>query len=589
MADKFQLKALITGVDKLTPVLGDVRRKVAGFRKELVSSGLGNIDIMDIAKGGAFAYPFVKGIKEAINFESAMSDVRKVVDFETPAQFQQMGDDITKMSYRLPMLAKEISAIFAAGGQAGFAREELAGFAEDAVKMGIAFDQTADQSGEMMAKWRTSFKLTQAGVVDLADKINYLSNNGPASAQQISSIVTAIGPLGKVAGLASSQIAAMGATLAGVGVKEEVAGTGMKNFMLTLTAGAAATKQQRQMFAALRMDSKQVAAAMQKDAQGTIIKVLTAISKVDKAQQASVLTTMFGRESIGAIAPMLTNLDLLKKNFEMAGDAAATAGSMEKEYAARADTTANSLVLLQNRALGLAKAVGNVFTPGIREGAAAFGPIIEQTAEFVKANPWVIKGLVGAAVGFAALRIGVLGLTVALKVMNAVTAMSPLGLLVRGIALGAGLIIANWSDVGPWFGKQWDRITGVVSAGYDMFLATAGFNPLAMIIKNWEPIVAWFSGLWERIRPYVDPIINGAAAVGKRLGLVSDTAQASTGVGYENLVQQTASTRSRIEGDMTVRFEGAPPGMRVEPAETNQPGLSITPRVGYRSLAMGGA
>lgn len=63
--------------------------------------------------------------------------------------------------------------------------------------MGIAFDQTADQSGEMMAKWRTSFKLTQPEVVALADKINYLSNTGPASAQQISDIVTRIGPLGR--------------------------------------------------------------------------------------------------------------------------------------------------------------------------------------------------------------------------------------------------------------------------------------------------------------------------------------------------------------------------------------------------------
>ncbi|PMZ30233.1 phage tail tape measure protein, partial [Pseudomonas sp. GW247-3R2A] len=83
---------------------------------------------------------------------------------------------------------------------------ELKQFAEDAVKMGIAFDQTADQSGDMMAKWRTSFKMTQPEVVTLADKINYLSNIGPSSAAQISDIVTRIGSLGGIAGLSAGQV-----------------------------------------------------------------------------------------------------------------------------------------------------------------------------------------------------------------------------------------------------------------------------------------------------------------------------------------------------------------------------------------------
>jgi hypothetical protein len=41
MADKFQLKALITGVDKLSPTLAGIRKNVASFRKQLTSSSLG--------------------------------------------------------------------------------------------------------------------------------------------------------------------------------------------------------------------------------------------------------------------------------------------------------------------------------------------------------------------------------------------------------------------------------------------------------------------------------------------------------------------------------------------------------------------
>lgn len=345
-----------------------------------------------LADCGAFAAPFIAGAKAAIEFESAMADVRKVVDFDSPAQFKQMGDDVIRMSTRLPMAAKDIAAIVAAGGQAGLARGELTRFAEDAVKMGVAFDSTAEESGAMMAKWRTSFRLTQDQVVGLADKINYLSNNGPASAKQIASIVTRIGPLGEVAGLASGQIAAMGATLAGMGVQEEVAATGMKNFMLTLTSGASATKQQQQVFKALRMDAKKVAVDMQKDAQGTIVRILTAISKVDKTKQASVLQTLFGRESIGAIAPMLNNLDLLKKNFANVGDETKYAGSMSKEYEARAATTANNIQLLQNRVVAAGNAIGSILLPPINGFIGAVGPMIDQIAVLIQANPWLVKG-----------------------------------------------------------------------------------------------------------------------------------------------------------------------------------------------------
>src|SRR5579864_4451203 len=143
MTDKFQLKALISGVDKLSPVLTGIRHNVAKFRKQLKTSGLGErLSFGELMTGGALAAPFIAGAKAAIRFESAMAEVRKTVDFETPQQFQQMRDDILDASTHLPMAAEGIATIAAAGGQAGIARQELKGFSADAVKMGIAFDQT---------------------------------------------------------------------------------------------------------------------------------------------------------------------------------------------------------------------------------------------------------------------------------------------------------------------------------------------------------------------------------------------------------------------------------------------------------------
>lgn len=608
MADKFQLKALITGVDKLSPTLTGIRKRVAGFRKQMESSGLGNIGFADIVKGGAFAAPFITGVQEAIKFESAMADVRKVVNFDTPEQFKQMGDDVRKMSEALPMSAEGIAKIVAAGGQASIPRAELKAFAEDAVKMGIAFDQTAEQSGEMMAKWRTSFKLTQPEVVALADKINYLSNTGPASAQQISDIVTRIGPLGEIAGLASGQIAAMGATLAGVGVPSEVAATGMKNFMLALTKGSAATKAQKDAFKSLRLDTKKLAEGMQKDAQGTMLDVLKSISDVDKTKQAGILTQIFGTESVTAISPMLTNLDLLRRNFKNAGDEAQYTGSMQSEYTSRAATTANAIQLLTNRLVSAGISLGNIFLPPLNEAIATLGPMISMVGDLAAANPWLVKGLLGAAIGFSVLRLAVMAATVATKIFSSVVGMSPVGLIVRGIALAAGLLIANWSTVAPYFAAVWERIGGPLTALWELFKTFVSYTPLGQIIANWDPIVTWFKSMYERIKPYLEPLMQMGEWVGGKLGIVTTGGGSGSGssplVNYNGaamgpsplvssggqspgqslLMQAQANTKTQLEGGMVMRFENAPPGFRVDPGTSNQPGLSITPKVGYRSL-----
>ncbi len=549
MADKFQLKALITGVDKLSPMLGTIRKNAMGLRKQLNSSGLGKITFMDAVQGGAMAAPFVMGVKAAIGFESAMADVKKVVNFNTPQQFKDMSQDVRNLSKELPMSAEGIAAIVAAGGQSGIAREELNAFAQDAVKMGIAFDTTAEESGSMMAKWRTAFKLNQTEVVVLADKINELGNTGAASVGQISKIVTAIGPLGEIAGLNAGQIAAMASSLAGVGIAEDVAATGMKNFALTLTAGTAATKSQKQALKALRLDSAAIAKGMSVDSEGTINKVLKSIAKVEKSKQAAVLTQLFGKESVGAIAPLLTNMDTLQKNFALVNDEQKYGGSMQKEYASRSATTANALQLMQNRVTDLGISVGSALLPPLNEFLAVVGPIISQVSDLAAANPVLIQTLIGAAVGFTSLRLVTLSATVAMGLMNAVATMSPIGLVVRGIAIAAGLLMANWSTVAPYFQAIWEKIQGpamvlwawiknafsytplaqvienwgplteffaatwelvkALSVPFFDFMESAfDFSPLGLIIKHWAPITAWFQGLWETIKPIIEPILK---------------------------------------------------------------------------------
>ncbi|HCX4700506.1 TPA: phage tail tape measure protein [Escherichia coli] len=586
---EFELKALITGVDKLSPALSSMQKKIKGFQKGIKSSGLADFSMGDLIGGGAFAAPFIAGAKAAIDFESQMADVRKVVDFDTPKQFAEMSEDILKMSDRLPMAANDIAKLVAAGGQAGIAREDLKQFAEDALKMGVAFDQSADQSGEMMAKWRTSFKMTQGEVVSLADKINDLSNNGAANAQQISDIVTRIGPLGSIAGVASGQIAALGATMAGVGVEQEVAATGIKNFMIALTAGKSATKQQQAGMKALGLSSTKLAASMQKDAQGTMITVLEQISKLDKTRQVAAFNVLFGKESMGAIAPLLANLDLLKMNFARVGDATKYSGSMQKEYEARAATTANQLQLLRNQATHAGVALGNALLPQINASAAGLMPLIQKATDFVSRNPAMVRALLGAAAGFVALRVAVAGASMALKIMSFVASASPIGLIIRGIALAAGVLIANWDVVGPFFKEMWGSIKPYFEAGWELFKTVFAWTPMGMIINNWGPVVQWFQDMWAKLKPIIEWFTDGASSVATVPSPYGAGGYGMYGSGtpYQEYNPYTINkTQKSPEATVTVDFKNAPPSMVVSGTKTS--GIDVNHDVGYTRIGRTG-
>ncbi|EPL0491306.1 phage tail tape measure protein [Citrobacter koseri] len=458
MADSFQLKAIITAVDQLSGPLKGMQRELKGFQKEMAGLALGAA-----AAGTAILASLAMPVNSAIGFESKMADIRKVVDgLDDKKAFAQMSDDILTLSTRLPMAAEGIAEIVAAGGQSGIARSDLMQFANDAVKMGVAFDTTAEESGQMMAQWRTAFKLTQDDVVVLADKINYLGNTGPANAKKISDIVTRIGPLGSVAGVASGEIAAMGATIAGMGVESEIASTGIKNFMLSLTAGNSATKSKKRAMAFLKLNPAQLAADMQKDSRAAMLKVLDSLAKVPKAKQASVMNALFGKESLGAIAPLLTNLDLLRTNFNRVADAQEYGGSMQKEYASRAATTENQLILLKNSINAISVTLGDTFLPAINEAAEEVKPYLEQVRTFVRANPELVQS--AAKFGAALLAVGVsIGtLSRAIKILNSVINLSPAKIAIAALVAGAMLIIENWDEVGPVIKSVWREIDRVI-------------------------------------------------------------------------------------------------------------------------------
>ncbi|EOL9129234.1 phage tail tape measure protein [Cronobacter malonaticus] len=229
MADSFELKAIITAVDRLSAPLKGMQRQLKGFQKELsgltVGAGVAGSAILGAIAGAS---------KEAMGLENNMADARKAIEeLHDPKAFQKMTNDIVDMSTRLPMAAEGIAEIVAEAGNAGIPFNELTRFAEDATKAAVGFGMTAADAGHQLAVWRTSFKLTQDEVMALSDQMNYLAMTGPTTEKKIGAVVTSVGNLATTAGVSTRDLAAIAATITGVGVDADVAGTGVQNFMLS--------------------------------------------------------------------------------------------------------------------------------------------------------------------------------------------------------------------------------------------------------------------------------------------------------------------------------------------------------------------
>lgn len=487
--------------------------KLNGLQEEMRSHGANALQY------AGMAYSVAQVADAAVKFESSMADVRKVVDFDSSEQFKQMGKDILDLSTRIPMAAEGLAQIVAAGGQSGIDRDELLGFAESAAKMGVAFDITAEQAGDMMAKWRTAFKMGQSDVVKLADKINFLGNTTAASAPLISDVVTRIGPLGSVGGVASGEIAALGASLVGSGVTSEIAATGIKNLILALVSGESATKSQNEAFDALGLNAVDMAKYMQKDARGAILSVLEAVQRLDKEQQASVMAELFGKESISAIAPLLSNLDALKTNFDAVSDASKYAGSMEKEFQTRAETTANAMELMNNSIYRTKVAIGQGLLPAIAPVASVVADAATAVGNFATEYPnltGAVLGGTGALFGVAAAasafmwalngaRLALFGAKTAFGIAGA--ALGKYNILIKtGTALtygwnlagrlfNSGLAITGSMFKGLGVGAM--KLWGILLANPWIALATVAVGAAWMIYKNWDTVKEWFTTLWD--------------------------------------------------------------------------------------------
>nr|WP_223629973.1 phage tail protein [Pseudomonas atacamensis] len=573
---------LITGIDELSPKLGALRMKVESFKNNLEQTGLGKLDISGLFNGGSVITPFVDGIKSAAAFQgklSEVSDTAKTVDL--PAA---------------PTAATQNMNVFSASMQKVSAAVDAA-LVPAVAALVVGLEPMLTQVGSLLADNPKLVEGLAAGAI--AFSAMQTAVTGMTQVMDVMSMVLKTNPIMLIAlgiAVAAGLIVANWTPISAffTGMWE-----GVKN------AGASAMATLRSV-----LDWRPLAA-------------LAALWEP--------VTGFFSGVWDKVMAVTAPVIDFFKSVF-----AWSPAGMIIENWGPLTGLFSAIWELLEALSVPVMAFLRNLFdfspmqiiTDAWGGVVTFFEPMLTTLQSAVQSTRDILRTLFdffpmqmltsawGGVVGFFE-PIWMALQTSVQRVRGFFTSLfewSPLEQIAQ-----------YWQPIGEVFSALWGVVLALSAPVVDFLHSLFEWKPLDQIIESWGPITEWFGELWQKLQTVIAPIkelFDGgfAGLIANVTGKVETLTEAQRQTNAEGkgelapaffaaspapagngtlqsgslpqtssaLIQQSAANnRTQLEGGLTVRFENAPAGLRTEQPQTNQPGLAVSSRIGYRSLSMG--
>lgn len=431
-------------------------------------------------------------VKVAIDFESAMADVKKVVRFDSKKdEANKFAQELKKLSREIPLSAAELAQIAASGGQLGIDKNDLIKFTTVVAKMTTAFDMSAEEAGNAIAKISNVYGIKVDGMENVGNIINHLSDNTAAKAKEMVLTLNRIGGNAKQFGLEIDQASSLASAFISLGKQPEKAATAINNFLSKLQTAREQSPEFHDALDEMGTSIEELEQTIKKNPQEAILQFLETLKKIDDQERAGILMNLFGAGFQDDIALLVGSLDIYKKAIEHLADKEKYNASMQDEFNNRANTTANKLQLLKNAVFEAGMNLGSVMLPTLNYVAGSLKAITERIASFAEKYPTLttaIMSTLAALISLKVLVVGVgygitlLGSTIfglkatilttfsslssivfpavitGLRAITLAVMTNPIGLLIASLVTGAALVITNWQKVKDFFSNFWKSL-----------------------------------------------------------------------------------------------------------------------------------
>lgn len=498
----------------------DARQESIGRMKDFgdkqIAQGMG--------VAGALAIP----VKIALDTRESQADLKKMVNGA-----EKYYGKLRDISERSSLSQAKVFEMAGALAQSGIQEKDLVEYTEQANKIAVAFDIDAAAAGNFLAKTKEQLGLGKEELFAYSNAINYMSDHSASRAAELTEISGRVGGIAKGAGVSKSALLGLSATLVSFNKTPEQAATGLKNFFGALTKGSATSKKATNAFKSIGLDVNKLAADMQRDGEGTILRVLQKIKESNPAQQGALISTIFGEEAKSSVQDMVNNLDKVKANLKEAKKGFGT-DAVNVEYKNRMDTPLNKMLEAKNKVVNSMGDLGNALMPTITGALEKLSPLIEKVSQFIQKNPQLAAGIMKSVAGFAAFKIGLGSLA---KGVAPVFSGISNGILIFDKFKTAGSFAEGFKTAFPTISKVGSMFKKVGLAIKAAFIA----NPVILIIVAIVAVIAivvvlynkcaWFRNgvnaifkavanfikqVWQGIKPTVMNVITGIKNIVKQ-------------------------------------------------------------------------
>lgn len=315
--------------------------------------------------------------------------------------------------------------------------------------------------------------------------------------------------------------------------------------------------------------------------------------------------TLMGKSGAGMIGTLVQGSDAIREQQEEARKLGLVLSDAD---VAAADAFGDeTLGKFQKQLAAITVVIGSKLIP-------VLGPLVEQMSQWLSDNRvQIANGIAGAAkklgdvlantdwenVGFWMKAI--FGTVMLAQVVSIGSAVATFGGAVAGLAVKLGAmsvftgLIATFQGIAATF----LFVTGIALGPLLLaigLLGAAGY----LLYENWDGVIGGLKALWADftawIGPSVDWVLQKVGKVGAFFdGIIPDKVFGGGGSGAGSTagpapgsgILPVGGNKQQLNGEMVVKFENAPQGMRVDQGKTNIPGMQMNPDVGYRSMAYG--
>lgn len=575
MADNFQLKAIISAVDKITPVLKGVARSVKITHKALRDIGTAGGELMRkvgipaALSFGAVAYGAINATRAALDFAGGIQDAAERTGAST-------GDYQTLVN----MLG------------------EVGGSAEDAETMFTKFNKGIAEGAAgvdknfagLMKKLKIPLKDANGNLRSLTDVMPELAdafakNEDPATRSRMALELwgksgTKMIPIMIRGGAAFNALAAEQERLGGKvsdGAISALDNMGDSIGFVGKQIRTQWTEAVAKMVPVITPLIKHLTEWIAKNKeliQTTIVDVLTGVAAAIK--EVDWVAFIKGvKDTVNSVREFVAEVGGMKNiviGLGLAWVAGPVAAVMSIGGAVARAIVSLSMLLFSVKSTATGYTVmGAIPAINAALGASFVWLRTQALAAMLVLRMGGVAGLATVALqsimaGVAATGTALMGAGKAVLLFSRALLLSPLG-IVMALATAAYLIYENWDTLKKWFSEFTDWIG-------------QKFTQIAKWAKDLVP--DWVHNLFGGGGTNLNISQTAMPGIAAARDIVAPAA--APGLAAPRTSTLVAGSQPRINGEMTVRFENSPPGMRVDQGKTNQPGMLFNPDVGYRSL-----